>query len=162
MRQLVLLRHAKAATNSDTGEDFDRPLAARGQEDAPVVGKALLQAGADPLLVLVSAAKRTRETWALVAPHFPKAKVEFREELYLADSEVLMRAAEEAGAERVMVIAHNPGLHELASRLAPRMNALESKLRSKYPTAAAAIFERKDVTSSLRLKDFITPKNATD
>ncbi len=162
MRQLVLLRHAKAATNSDTGEDFDRPLAARGQEDAPVVGKALAQGGADPELVLVSAARRTRETWALIAPHFPKAKVAFREDLYLADAEVLMRVAEEAGVERVMVIAHNPGLHELASRLAPRMNALESKLRSKYPTAAAAIFERKDDQSSLRLKDFITPKNATD
>ena len=45
MRQLVLLRHAKAAANSDTGEDFDRPLAARGREDAPVVGKALARCG---------------------------------------------------------------------------------------------------------------------
>jgi len=62
-------RHAKAAANSDTGEDFDRPLAARGREDA-VVGKALAAAGADPQLVLVSSAKRTRETWALVAPRF--------------------------------------------------------------------------------------------
>ena len=61
-----------------------------------------------------------------------------------------------------MVIAHNPGLHELASRMAPRMNALESKLRAKYPTAAGAIFERKDDQSSLRLKDYITPKNVTD
>lgn len=162
MRQLVLLRHAKAATDSDTGEDFDRPLAPRGREDAPVVGKALSQAGADPQLVLVSTARRTRETWGLIAPNFPKAKVEFRDELYLAESEILLEAAEKAGVERVMVVAHNPGLHELASRMAPRMNPLESKVRSKYPTAAAAIFERKDETSSLRLKDFITPKNATD
>jgi phosphohistidine phosphatase len=162
MRQLVLLRHAKAAANSDTGEDFDRPLAARGREDAPVVGKALAAAGADPQLVLVSSAKRTRETWALVAPSFPAAKVEFRDELYLGEAELLFKAAEEAGVERVMVIAHNPGLHELASRMAPRMNALESTLRAKYPTAAGAIFERKDDQSSLRLKDYITPKNATD
>ncbi len=162
MRQLVLLRHAKAATNSDTGEDFDRPLAPRGREDAPVVGKALVQGGADPQLVLVSTAKRTRETWELIAPNFPKAKLEFRDALYLAESEILLRAAEESGVERVMVIAHNPGLHELASRLAPRMNPLESKVRAKYPTAAAAIFERKDDQSSLRLKDYITPKNASD
>ena len=162
MRQLVLLRHAKAAANSDTGEDFDRPLAARGREDAPVVGKALAAAGADPQLVLVSSAKRTRETWALVAPSFPAAKVEFRDELYLGEAELLFKAAEDAGVERVMVIAHNPGLHELASRMAPRMNALESTLRAKYPTAAGAIFERNDDQSSLRLKDYITPKNATD
>ena len=162
MRQLVLLRHAKAAANSDTGEDFDRPLAARGREDAPVVGKALAAAGADPQLVLVSSAKRTREMWALVAPSFPAAKVEFRDELYLGEAELLFKAAEEVGVERVMVIAHNPGLHELASRMAPRMNAVESTLRAKYPTAAGAIFERKDDQSSLRLKDCITPKNATD
>ena len=162
MLQLVLLRHAKAATNSDTGEDFDRPLAPRGRQDAPVVGKALAAAGADPQLVLVSAAKRTRETWALVAANFPNAKVEFRDDLYLGEAELLFKVAESAGVERVMVIAHNPGLHELASRMAPRMNALESMLRAKYPTAAGAIFERKDYQSSLRLKDYITPKNATD
>lgn len=162
MRQLVLLRHAKAAANSDTGEDFDRPLAPRGRDDAPVVGKALAAAGADPQVVLVSSARRTRETWQLVAPNFPKAKVEFRDELYLGEAELLFKAAESAGVERVMVIAHNPGLHELASRMASRMNALESKLRAKYPTAAGAIFERKDDKSSLRLKDYVTPKNATD
>ncbi len=162
MLQLVLLRHAKAAANSDTGDDFDRPLAARGREDAPVVGKALAAAGADPQLVLVSTALRTRETWELVASSFPKAKVEFCDELYLSEAELLLKAAEEAGVERVMVIAHNPGLHELASRMAPRMNALESKLRAKFPTCAGAIFERKDDQSSLRLKDYITPKNATD
>lgn len=162
MLQLVLLRHAKAAANSDTGEDFDRPLAPRGRDDAPVVGKALAAAGADPQVVLVSGAKRTRETWQLMAPNFPKAKVEFRDELYLGEAELLFKAAESAGVERVMVIAHNPGLHELASRMAPRMNALELKLRAKYPTAAGAIFERKNDQSSLRLKDYIRPKNATD
>lgn len=162
MLQLTLLRHAKAATDSDTGEDFDRPLASRGRSDAPVVGKAVAEAGADPQVVLVSAAKRTRETWALVAPFFPKAEARFVDGLYLAAADIILREAEEAGAERVMVVAHNPGLHELAARLAHRMIDKESKVRAKYPTAACAIFERKDAASSLKLKDFITPKNATD
>lgn len=162
MRQLVLLRHAKAAANSDTGEDFDRPLAQRGQDDALVVGKALKDAGADPELVLVSAARRTRETWALIAPNFPHAKVEFRQELYLAEAADLLQAAEEAEAERVMVVSHNPGLHELASRLARGMSVLESKLRAKYPTCAASIFAKKDENASWKFQDFITPKTATD
>lgn len=162
MRQLILLRHAKAATDSDTGEDFDRPLAPRGCGDAPVVGKAVADAGADPQVVLVSAAKRTRETWALVAPFFPKAEVRFVDRLYLADPDVIVREVEATGVERVMVVAHNPGIHDLASRLAHRTSDLDAKVRSKYPTAACAIFERKDETSSLRLKDFITPKNAVD
>ena len=45
MRQLVLLRHAKAAVDAATGEDYDRPLAARGLEDAPAVVQALDEAG---------------------------------------------------------------------------------------------------------------------
>ena len=162
MRQLILMRHAKAAVDSDTGEDIDRPLASRGRSDAPVVGKAMADAGADPQVVLVSAARRTRETWALIAPFFPEAEVRFVEQLYLAAADIILREAEEAGAERVMVLAHNPGMHELAARLSHRMNDMESKVRAKYPTAGCAIFERKDDASSLRLKDFITPKNATD
>ncbi len=162
MRQLVLLRHAKAAAESETGEDFDRPLAARGREDAPGIGEALAGAGADPEIVLVSSAKRTRETWGLVSSCFPDVTVEFRDDLYLAEANALLHAAEEAGAERVMVVAHNPGVHELASRLAHRNNALETSVRAKFPTAAGAMFERADADSAWRLQAYVTPKTISD
>ncbi len=162
MRQLILLRHAKAAVDSDTGEDFDRPLAARGREDAPVVAQALVDAGADPQVVLVSDAERTRETWALVSTAFPKAEVRFLKSLYLSSSETLASEAEKAVAERVMIVAHNPGLHELASRWAHRNNPLETKVRAKFPTCAGAVFARKDADSSWKLQAFVTPKTISD
>ena len=162
MRQLILLRHAKAAPGSDTGDDFDRALAQRGRDDAPVVARALAEAGAEPQIVLVSAARRTRETWALVAPSFPSATARFVEHLYNAPADLILREAEAAGAANVMVIAHNPGLHELASRLAHRMNAMESRVRAKFPTSAVAFFTRKDDDASWKLRDYITPKDATD
>lgn len=162
MRQLVLLRHAKAAANSDTGEDFDRALAARGREDAPTIGEALAGAGAEPEIVLVSSAKRTRETWGLIASWFPDVTVEYRDDLYLAEADKLMRAAEDTGAERVMVVAHNPGLHELASRLAHRNNAMESAVRAKFPTAAGAVFGRADASAAWRLQAYVTPKTISD
>lgn len=162
MRQLILLRHAKAVPGSETLEDFDRALAPRGMDDAPVVARALAEAGAAPHLVLVSAARRTRETWDLFAPSFPKAKVRFVEELYNAPADLIMREAEHAGVANVMVIAHNPGMHELAARLAHRMNAMDSRVRAKFPTSAAAFFTRKDDTSSWKLRDYITPKDAQD
>ena len=162
MRQLVLLRHAKAAVDSDSGEDFDRPLAARGREDAPVVGKALVDAGADPQVVLVSDAKRTRETWGLIAAAFPKAEVRFLKSLYLCPSELLVTEAESAGAERVMIVAHNPGLHELATRWAHRNNELDAKVRAKFPTCAGAVFARKDKDSSFKLQAYVTPKLISD
>lgn len=162
MRQLTLFRHAKAAVNSDTGEDFDRPLAARGREDAPVVAAMLAAEGADPQVVLVSDAGRTRETWELAKAAFPKADVRFLKSLYLCPAETLVTEAEHARAERVMIVAHNPGLHELASRWAHRNNALETKLRAKFPTCAGAVFARKDAESSWKLQAYVTPKMISD
>ena len=162
MRQLVLLRHAKAAVESDTGEDFDRPLAVRGREDAPGVGRALAGEGADPEIVLVSDARRTRETWALVSASFPQAEVRFLNSLYLCPAETLAAEAEKSAADRVMIVAHNPGLHELAARWAHRNNELETRLRAKFPTCAGALFARKDSDSSWKLQAFVTPKTISD
>lgn len=162
MRQLVLLRHAKAAVDSDTGQDFDRPLAPRGREDAPVVGKALADAGAEPELVLVSAAKRTRETWELVSAAFPGVEARFLDELYDATAETLLHLVEHAKVARLMIVGHNPGLQELAIRLARRNTPLDAAVRAKFPTCAAALYSRKDDLGALKLQEFITPKTISD
>ncbi len=162
MRQLILFRHAKAVPSDESMDDFDRGLAEAGQMAAPVIAASLKDAGAAPDIVLVSTARRTRETWALARPFFPKADVRFLEELYHAPAETLMREAERAGEKRVMLIAHNPGLHELAARLARRNTPLDQQVRAKYPTAAAALFERKDDDAAWKLMAFLTPKSARD
>jgi phosphohistidine phosphatase len=162
MKQLILFRHAKAVPADEADDDFDRPLADRGREDTPRVAAALVEAGAAPDVVLVSDSRRTRETWEFAKPAFPKADVRFLKSLYHCPAETLMLEAERSGRERVMLIGHNPGMHDLASRLAHRNNALEIKLRNKFPTAAAAFFSRKDETTSWKLQAFITPKDATD
>jgi phosphohistidine phosphatase SixA len=73
-----------------------------------------------------------------------------------------MHEAERAGFDRVMLVGHNPGMHDLASRLAHRNNALETKLRNKFPTSAAAVFARKNEDASWKLQAFVTPKDALD
>lgn len=159
MLQLTLLRHAKAEPADAYDDDAVRPLADIGRQDAPRVARALLEAGAAPEIALVSDARRTRETWDLIRPSFPKADVRFLRSLYLCPAETLLAEADRAGVERVMLVGHNPGLHELASRLAVRKNALESKLRAKLPTAGAALFSRKNEEASWRLMAFVTPKD---
>jgi phosphohistidine phosphatase len=160
MRQLILLRHAKAVPADGRIQDFDRPLADQGRLDAPRVARALVAAGAAPELALVSDAKRTRETWEMASPAFPAARVQFLPEFYDSDAETLLEGALDSGAQSVIVIAHNPGLHELAGRLAHRNTPLDAALRSKLPPAGAALFERKDENSSWRLTAFVTPETA--
>ncbi|MEP7210614.1 MAG: histidine phosphatase family protein [Alphaproteobacteria bacterium] len=158
MHQLILLRHAKAMPAGDDADDFARALADAGRADAPLVAQALAEAGAAPQIAIVSDARRTRETWDLAQPSFPKVEVRFLRSLYLGAAETLMAEAERTGAANVMVVAHNPGLHELASRLAQRPTELDLRLRAKFPTAAAAIFARKSEDTAWKLGTYVTPK----
>jgi phosphohistidine phosphatase len=158
MLQLILLRHAKAAPADEADDDHARALAPEGREAAPRMAAALAQAGAAPEVALVSDAKRTRETWELAAPSFGQAKVSFLRSLYLCPAETIMLEAEKAGANSVIIVGHNPGMHELATRLAYRNAELDQKLRARFPPAAGAVFERKDTKSSWRLQAYVTPK----
>ena len=67
MKRLLLLRHAKSAWPEGV-EDHDRPLGDRGRRDAPRMGAYMASAGLQPGFALVSSARRTQETWALVEP----------------------------------------------------------------------------------------------
>ena len=143
MRRLILFRHAKAEASSRTGEDIDRPLTERGIADARQVGQALADAGFAPDTARVSDARRTVQTWQSASAAFPGAAVEFERRLYNADSRTLLQAAQDAGGETVMVIAHNPGMHQLVMKLAADSPDFARAARG-FPTAAAAVFTTAD------------------
>ena len=118
-RRLILLRHAK----SDWPDvpDRDRPLAKRGRRDAPRIGRWLHEHGYQPDVVVVSAATRTRQTWDLVAPELGGSPaVHFEPRAYAASALTLLYLAQELPARyrTALLIAHNPGLSELATSLA--------------------------------------------
>lgn len=145
MDRLILMRHGKAEQHAASGGDFERALAPRGQGDAALMGKMLAQAGLAPDLALVSSARRTRETWEAVSPAFSSARVAFRRDLYHAEAQDVLAAIRDDAPDRgaVMVVGHNPGLHELALRLAmggPVDPAQLARLRGKFPTSTVAVF----------------------
>jgi phosphohistidine phosphatase len=145
MDRLILMRHGKAEQHAASGGDFERALAPRGQGDAALMGQVLAKAELSPVLALVSSARRTRETWEAASPAFPAAQVEIRRDLYHAEAQDVLAAIRDAapGEGTVMVVGHNPGLHELALRLALGGSvdpAKLAKLRGKFPTATVAVF----------------------
>jgi phosphohistidine phosphatase len=145
MDRLILMRHGKAEQHAASGGDFERALAPRGQNDAALMGKVLAKAGLSPDLALVSSARRTRETWDAAAPAFPKARAETLRDLYHAEAQDVLAAIRDEAPDSgtVMVVGHNPGLHELALRLAlggPVDSARLAQLRGKFPTATVAVF----------------------
>ena len=159
MKTILLLRHAKSDWGDRDMADIDRPLNRRGQAAAPVMAAWIADHRLYPDLVLCSTARRTRETLALVSPAFPDKVPEVLDEaLYLAEVPVLLarlQALDDA-VGTVMVIAHNPGLEDLAAEL--------SSFAGHMPTAALVVI-RFNVTSWRQiapgggtLAAFVTPK----
>jgi len=167
MHTLHLLRHAKS--DRDEGvDDRERRLARRGRDEARRVGKSLVAAIGPLDLVLCSPSVRTRDTAALVLAGFaPPPPIRYDDELYLARSAMLLRVLRrlDEAVAAVLLIGHNPGLHELATALAapdsPRYAALAG---GKFPTLARASLTIAGSWDSLDrtrhpLADYVTPKS---
>lgn len=120
-RRLTLLRHAKSSWDDETLDDFERPLNARGQRDAPVMGRRLLARGARPTLILTSPAVRARKTAQIVARElgYPREFLQREPELYLAAPDTILDvvARQDDSFRDILVVGHNPGLTDLANRL---------------------------------------------
>jgi len=165
MKHLFLLRHAKSSWDNPTLADHDRPLARRGRRAAKVMAKHLGRKGIAPELVLCSPSRRTRETLARIEPGLGEsADVRIDSELYAASAAALLEVLHEVPdeVEAVMLIAHNPGIQDLALSLA-RAGSESARVRSKFPTAALATLQfnggwRELAPGSAELVSFVKPK----
>jgi len=142
MRTLWLLRHAKAARGDSGMRDHERPLEDRGRDAARRVGRFLAERGAVPERVLCSSSVRTRQTWDELSEMLDgPPPCSFERELYLASAGDLLSRAQGASdeVESLMLIAHNPGIAELAITLTRSGKpALRAQMLRKFPTCALA------------------------
>jgi len=144
-KTIYILRHAKAAGALDYHNDHVRPLTEDGIEAAGRVGTWLASHHFIPQHVLSSNAKRTRETWEHMAPLLnPKPSVEFTERLYLATAGEIFQCVNdvEDSVSSLMVIGHNPGIHQFALLLTRSGDdqAIQ-QLQHKFPPAALAVIK---------------------
>jgi phosphohistidine phosphatase len=133
---LHLLRHAKSSWDDSELPDHERPLAPRGEKAARRIAEHVRGARIAPELVLCSTALRARQTLAALLPVLT-GDVEIRLEaaLYGAGvAQVLARLREvDESVGSVLVVGHNPTLHELVLALTGRTDTLE-----RFPTGALA------------------------
>ncbi|MGW6985516.1 SixA phosphatase family protein [Streptomyces sp. NPDC054932] len=142
--RLMLVRHAKAVPKH-AAEDFERSLSDRGHADAPETGRWLAESGFEPHLVLCSPARRTRQTWQLIAPALPDVPpTVYDDRLYNAAPNVLATVLAERGAGlgRLMLVGHNTGIHELATALCGTgPPELLERLREGLPTSGVVVVD---------------------
>ena len=161
---LILTRHAKSDWGAPHLDDFDRPLNDRGHRAAPAIGAWLAGHGLTPGEVIVSGARRTVETWDGIAGAFadaPTARSERR--LYDATPDTIMAVLRGASAPVTMLIGHNPGVGQLARRLATAAPA--HPRFADYPTCATTVFRfHREAWQDIgwgeaQVADFVVPRD---
>ena len=118
-KQLLLLRHAHAEEAPPGSADIDRPLSLRGRAEALDAARCIAAAGLRCESVLVSPALRTRQTAAIVAAELDLAKQpRLDAALYLGNADALLAPLQRCAnsLQTLLLVAHNPGLTELAQR----------------------------------------------
>jgi phosphohistidine phosphatase len=150
---LYLLRHAKSSWEFFDLPDHDRPLAPRGKRAAKAMARHLREQGIVPELVLCSTATRARETLERVG--LGDGNVAFESGLYGASAATLLRRLDDVDAESVMLVGHNPGLHDLALRM---LRNPPAELEAKFPTGALVAMELGD-DGTAELLEFTRPRD---
>jgi phosphohistidine phosphatase len=145
MKRLLLLRHAKSSWDRAEVEDIDRPLAPRGVRAAGAMARFLAAERLTPELVLCSAARRTVDTWSLMAGTLGRrVTVQIEPGLYMAEPRALLtrlRALPDHWS-CVMLLGHNPAMQSLARQLVGSGDAAaRERLAAKFPTAALAVID---------------------
>ena len=168
LRQLLLLRHAKSSWDDPGLSDHSRPLNARGRAAAGAMRQAMLGLALSPDVVLVSSARRTLQTLEALEPWEETPLVEPMDALYLATAPELLKVLNGVAetARSVMLVGHNPGLHELAVLLmgSARETADARRLAEGYPAGTLAEFSvpgpwRTLAAGGGRLHRFLCPRD---
>lgn len=148
-RELWVLRHGKAAADGPDGTDRSRPLAPRGRRQGAEVARYAEKARAagrvTPTLVLSSSAARAASTAELVMPGLgDSARLVTESELYDADVDDIVARLRLVDDDEgpVMVVGHNPVLHELALLvLSADDTDGRRRLEEGFPTSALAVLD---------------------
>ncbi|HUI21228.1 MAG TPA: phosphohistidine phosphatase SixA [Methylocella sp.] len=166
MKFLYLLRHAKSNWQDPALSDHDRPLSKRGQRAAKIMAAYLKRSKIAPDLVICSTALRAQQTLDPIAKAIDPPKVILEREIYRGTQETLQEQLRDLpeSVKSVLLIGHNPALHDLARELAKDdLNQLLPSDGEKFPTGAMASFRFDGAWKGLEphgaaLVSFVTPK----
>lgn len=145
MRQLFIVRHAQAEAGEAAQTDFERALTTQGRTEALLLGQFILCEKFLPQRILVSPAKRARDTFAQINAAL-KLPYEEQAEIYNAEFGRLLELIKETkeDIQSVMIVGHNPGMHALAAYLSHSGGKLD-----EFPPASLCVLDFKGGWKSL-------------
>jgi phosphohistidine phosphatase len=145
------MRHTEAAWEYGQ-EDRARQLTEKGKRQALDLAIWLSAQSYHPTQALVSDATRTQQTFLALNQKCPVSALP---KLYLAEPEILMLEIQKVETECLLVLAHNPGLAELATKMASESPSHHQFFN--YPPGATLVLEYNKKFDKIKVFDFITP-----
>jgi phosphohistidine phosphatase len=169
-RELLILRHAKSAWDTDAATDFERPLSKRGRKAAPRVGRFLFQQGLIPDFVVSSPAMRARQTVIAVCGQMDIGpdQISWDDRIYGGWTASLVNVLTDCPneARRVLIAGHNPGLENLLQdlchhhvpvpadgKLLPTATVAHLQIESEWSNLDSGVARLLSITRSRSLTD---------
>ena len=121
MKQLLVIRHAKSSWDDITMGDFDRPLNERGEKDAHILAKRMVEKAVKIDAIISSTANRAISTAGSFAKEYgiKKQSIITFDKLYHAPLDIFYEVIEDISDkfDTVAIVAHNPGITEFVNEL---------------------------------------------
>lgn len=121
MKYLLVIRHAKSSWTNDLLSDFDRPLSDRGNSDAPMMAKRILEKDVVLDAIISSTANRAFSTATHFAKVFGIKKTDIIsfDKLYHAPPHIFYEVIKnlDDSFNCVAIVSHNPGITEFVNEL---------------------------------------------
>ncbi len=121
MKNLFLIRHAKAIEPVSGIDDFDRPLMDKGIKNAHLMGKLLHQQQIKPQLIISSPAARALSTAMIMSKEldYPYSKIVLEEKLYESSVNNYFHVIKKTSdaVQTLFLFAHNPTITEICHSL---------------------------------------------
>ncbi|MEM1184723.1 MAG: histidine phosphatase family protein [Planctomycetota bacterium] len=129
--RVFIVRHGKAQIVSETGQDFDRPLAERGAKQAVYLADTLGRAASPPTSIVASDATRAHDTARSIASGLGKEMaIDKRLRVDEPASRVIEVIGEHGDNGALCVVGHNPQLAQTIAVLTDGPGATEVRLRT--------------------------------
>ncbi len=161
MKDFYIIRHAKSDWSIEGQADIDRPLNARGYNDAHNMGKYFFQKNFRPDAMISSPAIRALTTALIISDEisFPKDLIMIVPELYETGEDQYLKAimSMPEQTKSVAIFGHNPIVSELSSSLSGQIIDMQ--------TCAVARFSlmsdnwKKLSKENIKFHELITPKS---
>ncbi|PPR29240.1 MAG: hypothetical protein CFH31_00585 [Alphaproteobacteria bacterium MarineAlpha9_Bin1] len=170
MKNLFIIRHAKAKSSKQGQEDYDRELNKEGKLRASISGKWINSLSEKIDLICCSSSSRTQQTTKIIANEMkynPKIIVE--PNLYSSDEYDLFHYIKslDNNKDNLAIVGHEPGLKRLAILLTGTFKpGLEGVLEKKFSSSTIAIITFNISVWSLlseregHLSEYFTPQKA--